>query len=399
MPSVLSAHSRSTMKIVDYHEVADQVYSLAASDDPVAPLVNEAIQVIEDALADFGQDHIALSFNGGKDCTVLLHIYTAVLARKVDLSESHLPIRAVYIPVPSPFSELEAFIEDAARAYNLDLFHCKPQDSLPVESIPQPTTPGAVAIDGDGTLPKRAKGGEGMRRALEIYKTKFPEIEAILIGTRRTDPHGSKLGFRNPCDPDWPRFVRVNPIINWSYGDVWKFLRTLKVPYCKLYDEGYTSLGSTYNTFRNPALRIQPSCETSTDYFPLTAPSDPTDSSSPSDHSIFTNGVSSLSLDEPSSPLIPSIPDNLIVLSSDSTQICTGENGFCSLRPLASRDVDLDLVSSVSIDGEEAVPAVTQKARSKPDADRYRPAYELEDGSLERAGRAPSVGTAVNVPP
>ena len=49
----------------------------------------------------------------------------------------------------------------------------------------------------------------------------------------------AKLSFRNPTDPDWPRFERVNPIINWSYCDVWTYLRHFNVSYCKLYDEGY----------------------------------------------------------------------------------------------------------------------------------------------------------------
>lgn len=93
------------------------------------------------------------------------------------------------------------------------------------------------------------------------------------------------------------------------------------------------------------------------------------------------------------------------MLSSDSTQICTSENGFCFLRAARgnNNNVDLGLVSS--IDGDEPIPIsnpsfLKEKARAKSDAAaRYRPAYELEDGTLERAGRAPNVGTAVNVPP
>lgn len=39
---------------------------------------------------------------------------------------------------------------------------------------------------------------------------------------------------------------------------VWTFLRDGGLPYCSLYDEGYTSLGNVLDTVPNPALRMNP---------------------------------------------------------------------------------------------------------------------------------------------
>jgi len=237
------------------NQKANEVYDLAYSDEAIAPRVREALEVIDLALDDFKFEHLALSFNGGKDCTVLLHLYAAALYRRF---QKPTVIPSLYIPLPSPFSELESFIHESIKAYDLDLFHCLPTKNkdgvqLAVETVMTPAS-------GTPSQPKKG-GGEGMKKALETYKSKFPHVKGILIGTRRTDPYCDKLGFRSPTDPGWPDFVRVNPIIDWSFSDVWAFLKRLDVPYCSLYDQGYTSIGSTYNTFKNPALATQSICD------------------------------------------------------------------------------------------------------------------------------------------
>lgn len=129
--------------------------------------------------------------------TVLLHLYAGALARRLPPGNSMKPLHAIYIPVPSPFPDLEMFIDETVKTYNLDLYSCRPSSSQ-VESVSTPA-PSPLIPPSNGTSyapPPRpvgnAKGGEGMLQALQTYKELFPQITAILIGTRRTDPHGGE---------------------------------------------------------------------------------------------------------------------------------------------------------------------------------------------------------------
>jgi FAD synthetase len=115
--------------------------------------------------------------------TVLLHLYVGALARRLSPSEALMPIKGVYIPIPSPFPTLETFIDDSVKSYDLELLRCNP---------PGPSINGSATLYTNADRPVRADGGEGIKQALYMYKKKFPQITAILIGTRRNDPHGSE---------------------------------------------------------------------------------------------------------------------------------------------------------------------------------------------------------------
>ena len=93
-----------------------------------------------------------------------------------------------------------------------------------------------------------------MKEALSQFLAARPKIKAMIMGTRDSDPNCNGQGPFAPTDGDWPKLMRINPVLFWHYQDVWTFIRSLSVPYPDLYDKGYTSLGGQNNTKPNPHL-------------------------------------------------------------------------------------------------------------------------------------------------
>jgi len=191
---------------------------------------------------------IAFSFNGGKDSTVVLHLLRAAVqqaARAPDAASASGTAAAASVAFPpvaasgdanaataaavvryfyfvrgDDFEELDAFVRDTDERYGLGITYLTDSD---------------------------------FKRGLDTFISDTG-TQAILLGTRRGDPNARDQEFFCPSSDGWPPFMRVNPILDWSYHDVWTFLRAAKLPYCRLYDQGYTSLGSRQTTQPNRAL-------------------------------------------------------------------------------------------------------------------------------------------------
>ncbi|KAI8930219.1 hypothetical protein BC831DRAFT_439661 [Entophlyctis helioformis] len=185
--------------------------------------LEQAMSVISEAIERYGPYGVSLSFNGGKDCTVLLFLMVAGLEKyHQEHPDVHArPIKTLYVSAEVPFDEMDQFVDYCEDMFQLDL----------------------MKILG------------GMKPALERFLDSNRVIKAILVGTRRTDPYSGSLHSFAPTDSGWPPVMRVLPILDWEYTEVWEAIKLLRVPYCSLYDKGYTSLGGVHDTVPNPHLQ------------------------------------------------------------------------------------------------------------------------------------------------
>eukprot|EP00485_Elphidium_margaritaceum_P003250 CAMPEP_0202690168 /NCGR_PEP_ID=MMETSP1385-20130828/5249_1 /ASSEMBLY_ACC=CAM_ASM_000861 /TAXON_ID=933848 /ORGANISM="Elphidium margaritaceum" /LENGTH=317 /DNA_ID=CAMNT_0049345403 /DNA_START=58 /DNA_END=1008 /DNA_ORIENTATION=- len=178
----------------------------------------DAIHFIQRTIDQYKLPHLAFSFNGGKDCVVLLYLIRIAL-QLLNERDEHLPI--IWFQRNKEFKELEEFLRFCVKRFKFPLFETS----------------------------------NDYKNGLEHYlKNGNPQCRAVFLGQRRNDPWCGDLQLSTHCTSGWPDIMRINPILEWSHNDVWNFLLRYNLHYCCLYEHGYTSLGATDATIPNPLL-------------------------------------------------------------------------------------------------------------------------------------------------
>ncbi|XP_063710036.1 FAD synthase-like [Culicoides brevitarsis] len=182
--------------------------------------VDATLLIIKEALQNYSLDEIFLSFNGGKDCTVLLDILVKYLH---SIGADHKRILYIYVQPEHPFEEIEEFVTTCEQHYDITM---------------------------------QVYRGK-LKSTLEKVCAAAPQLKACILGSRRTDPYCEKMQAFQETDHGWPKLMRISPLLEWNCDNVWDYLLENKVAYCKLYDRGYTSIGDKTNTIPNPHLRYE----------------------------------------------------------------------------------------------------------------------------------------------
>jgi FAD synthetase len=105
------------------------LYNAILSDTSVS-FAHETLKFIVDTIDEYGEESVSLCFNGGKDCTVLLHLIVAALdhirnrnnGNAADSSREptmHIPV--VYFKVEEEFEELDYFNRDMMDRYRFSM--------------------------------------------------------------------------------------------------------------------------------------------------------------------------------------------------------------------------------------------------------------------------------------
>lgn len=183
--------------------------------------VRQARKIIKIANNIFS-GNLAVAFSGGKDSLVVLHLA---------LNENP-KIPVLYNNTTVEFPETLQYVKRLQKEWKFDLH---------VTSSQVPFLK-AVRNRGWATHEDRWCCKPYKDRPASEFLLKN-NIDAEITGTTRTESiyRRSLKPFKLPKKE--PQMIRVNPIYDWNYWEVWAYIRENNLPYNPLYDKGYRRIG------------------------------------------------------------------------------------------------------------------------------------------------------------
>jgi len=202
--------------------------------------IEHSKELIAESVKKYEKIAVASSF--GKDSITTVH-----LSRKVDPDISVFSVMTIYKPLVT----LEYLVE-MNRKMNLDVTVYIVADEAPeilkkngIKVVTLPTARFKEAYECE----KREKGRELYEtypdlccELLKVEPTKVAvkNLDAWIAGLRKTE--GSTRENLNEVEHRG-NIVKINPVLEWTELDIWRYLAINNIPVNPLYKKGYRSLG------------------------------------------------------------------------------------------------------------------------------------------------------------
>lgn len=182
--------------------------------------------VLKAALGKF--DNIAISFSGAEDVVLIDLAY-----------QINKDIKVFTLDTGRLHPETYRLLEEVRKHYQLDLEVLTP-DHLSLEKM----------VSAKGLFSFYEDGHQeccGIRKIAPLRR-KLSTLDAWITGQRKdqsidTRQNIAEIEVDSAFSSDEHPLIKFNPLANWTSAQVWDYIEAYQVPYNKLHEQGFKSIG------------------------------------------------------------------------------------------------------------------------------------------------------------
>jgi phosphoadenosine phosphosulfate reductase len=182
-----------------------------------------AEELTELVLANYPQKGVCFTCSFQAEDVIVLH-----LLRK------RLPnVPVLFLETGYHFPETYEFRDQLARTWGLNLVNV-----LPLQTVPEQEKEFGILHREDPTRCCQLRKVDPLLKALEPYETWFTGLRREQSVTRKNLQKAELHRL-----PSGKSLVKISPLADWTWGQVWEYTAAHKLSYLPQYDQGYLSIG------------------------------------------------------------------------------------------------------------------------------------------------------------